>query len=103
MGIGAASFSLQPCQAILVVAALSGCAARQPERPRAPRHSAGSREHQEVGQGQGHLLTSHSAKNATRCQALGKDLFFFLQLKIPVVSDGKRLTAKFYFIFSSVF
>lgn len=30
VGIGAASFSLQPCQAILVPAALSGCAARKP-------------------------------------------------------------------------
>lgn len=39
VGIEAASFSLQPCQAILVPA----CTARKPERPRAPRHGAGSR------------------------------------------------------------
>lgn len=76
VGIEAASFSLQPCQAILVQCeeARSG--------PGLPGTALAAREDQEVGQGQGHLLTSRSAKNAACCQALGK-AFFLSAVKDP--------------------
>jgi len=65
VGIGTASFSLQPCQAMLVPAALSTGAASNPAAAQGRSGSVA---------GQGHLLTSGPAKNAACCQALGKAL-----------------------------
>lgn len=98
VGMEAASFSLQPCQAILVPPALRGSS----ERPRAPRPALAAGEEQEAGQGQGHLLTSHSAKNATCCQALGK-AFFLSAAKDPWGFWWEEAYSMIFILFSQVF
>lgn len=103
VGIGAASFSLQPCQAILVPA----CTARKPEQPRAPRaprHGAGSRG------GSGSWAGARSPPDlpfGKECNLLSgtREGFFFSFCSYRSLRFlmGRSLQHDFYFIFSSFF
>lgn len=74
VGIGTASFSLQPRQATLVPAARSAGTVGKPAAARGSRYSAGSRRGSGSRAGQGHLLSSCPARNVACCRALGKAL-----------------------------
>lgn len=100
VGIEAASFSLQPCQAILVPART----ARKPGAARGSRHGAGSQGGAGSWAGARSPLDLPFGKECNLLSGTREGFFFFfLQLKIPEVSDGKKLTAWFLFYFSQVF